>query len=120
VVGSSVLARPLGPPALPTSMVVISLRVGQDVLYAPQLGAKTHEIGVLIDPAFFSRSGFSISSTALKPTTRRSSSRESYELLHNSVSSLGKKATNASLVLDVTSNIAQNVTPVIALASHCA
>ena len=31
----------------------------------------------LIDPAFFSRSSFSISSAALKPTTRRSSSRAS-------------------------------------------
>jgi hypothetical protein len=50
VVGSSVLARPLGPPALPTGMVVISLLSRQDALYAlpllHQLSAKTREFGV--------------------------------------------------------------------------
>jgi hypothetical protein len=39
-----------------------------------------------------------------------------YTRTRNSV----KKPFNASLVLHVTSNIAQNVTPAVALASHCA
>jgi hypothetical protein len=56
VVGPSVLARPLGPPALPTSMVVISLlsRPGRP-LRAPATEPAWREdarSGVLIDPAF--------------------------------------------------------------------
>ena len=45
--------------------------------YCTRLARRRTNSASLIDPAFFSRSSFSISSAALKPTTRRSSSRAS-------------------------------------------
>ena len=49
--------------------------------YCTSFARKRANSASLIDPAFFSRSSFSISSAALNPTTRRSSSCASRALL---------------------------------------
>jgi hypothetical protein len=60
---------------------------GAPALLRPhQLGAQTPEFGAsLIDPAFFSRSSFSISSAAPKPPSMRETRTQSVDIRHDCI-----------------------------------
>src|SRR5262249_11756644 len=67
---------PVPGPVIRFAMTPIAAGVkGHDIDYETSFARRRANSASVIDPAFFSRSSFSFSSAALKPTTRRSSSR---------------------------------------------